>query len=59
MNNSTEDKIEGEAKKLKGDVKEGVGKLVGNEKLESEGKADQAAGKVEKKVGDVKNVFNK
>ncbi len=59
MSNSTEDKIKGEATKLKGDVKEGIGKLIGNEKLQAEGKADQAAGTVEKKVGDVKKVFDK
>lgn len=59
MSNSTEDKIKGEATKLKGDVKEGIGKLVGNEKLQAEGKADQAAGTIEKKVGDVKKVFDK
>lgn len=59
MSNSTEDKIKGEATKLKGDVKEGIGKLVGNEKLQAEGIADQAAGTVEKKVGDVKKVFDK
>jgi len=59
MSNSTEDKIKGEATKLKGDVKEGIGKLVGNEKLQAEGKVDQAAGTIEKKVGDVKKVFDK
>ena len=59
MSNSTEDKIKGEATKLKGDVKEGIGNLIGNEKLQAEGKADQAAGTVEKKVGDVKKVFDK
>ena len=59
MSNSTEDKIKGEATRLKGDVKEGIGKLVGNEKLQAEGKVDQAAGTIEKKVGDVKKVFDK
>jgi len=37
--------------KAKGKVKEAAGDLTGNDKLQSEGKADQAA-------GDVKNVVN-
>jgi uncharacterized protein YjbJ (UPF0337 family) len=37
----------------KGRVKEAAGDLTGNEKLKSEGKADQAAGDVKKVVSDV------
>lgn len=37
----------------KGRVKEAAGDLTGNEKLKSEGKADQAAGDVKKIVSDV------
>lgn len=46
-------------KDLKGKIKEGAGKAVGNERLQAEGQADQAEGKVQKKVGDVKKVFDK
>lgn len=37
----------------KGKIKEAAGDLTGNEKLQSEGKADQAAGNVKEFVSDV------
>jgi len=49
------DQVNGRAETVKGNVKEAAGKLVGNERLEAEGQADQAAGKVQSTVGDVKN----
>ncbi len=59
MKSSNQDKAEGTAKDLKGKVKEGAGKAVGNKELEAKGKGDQAEGKVQKKAGDVKKVFDK
>ncbi|MBO9135012.1 MULTISPECIES: CsbD family protein [Rhizobium] len=44
-------RIEGAAKELKGTIKETVGKLTGNERLEAEGKVDKAAGEVQSTVG--------
>ena len=41
------DRIEGSAEQAKGKVKEVVGKVTGDSKLEGEGKADQVAGKVQ------------
>lgn len=38
----------------KGKVKEAVGKLTGSQKLEGEGVADQASGKVQSAYGDTK-----
>ena len=49
------DRVEGAAKNLKGKVKEGVGKVTGDAKLKSEGKADQVAGKVQNAVGGAKD----
>lgn len=49
------DRIEGTAKEIKGDVKEAVGKITGDEKTEAEGHADQAEGKVQKTWGNVKD----
>jgi uncharacterized protein YjbJ (UPF0337 family) len=49
------DQVNGRAETIKGDVKEAAGKIVGNERLASEGRAEQAAGKVQSTVGDVKN----
>ena len=53
-----EDQIKGTLEKVKGNVKEAAGKLVGNESLEAEGKADQVSGAVQKKVGDVKDAVD-
>jgi uncharacterized protein YjbJ (UPF0337 family) len=58
MKSSTEDKIEGEKDNIKGKIKEGLGKLTGNPDLEDEGKDDQLKGAVQKKVGEIKKVFN-
>jgi uncharacterized protein YjbJ (UPF0337 family) len=58
MKSSTKDKIKGLADKIKGNVKEGVGSLSGNRKLEEEGKSDQLKGAARKKVGEIKKVFN-
>ncbi|MCR5878888.1 CsbD family protein [Phenylobacterium sp. J367] len=49
------DEIKGAAKDAKGTVKEAAGKATGNERLEAEGVADQAAGKVQKGVGNLKD----
>lgn len=40
---------------VKGQAKETVGRLTGNEDLEAEGKADRRAGEVKEKVGDAKD----
>lgn len=59
MKTSNQDKVEGAGKDLKGKIKAGVGEATGDRRLRNEGRADQAEGKVQKKVGDVKKVFGK
>lgn len=49
------DRIEGAAEQVKGSIKEAVGKITGNDKLEVEGKADKLAGKAQAKVGEAKD----
>jgi uncharacterized protein YjbJ (UPF0337 family) len=49
------DRIKGVAEQAKGKVKEAFGKLTGDAKLEAEGKAEIAAGKVENAVGGAKD----
>jgi uncharacterized protein YjbJ (UPF0337 family) len=49
------ERIKGEAQKIKGGVEKTVGKLVGNEKLETEGKIDEAAGEIRKDIGKAKD----
>ena len=50
-----EDRIKGSMNQAKGAIKEGVGKMTGDKKLEAEGTADKAAGKVQNTVGGVKD----
>ena len=45
----------GLAKKVEGTIKDAVGKLTGNEKLQAEGKADKLEGSGREAVGDVKD----
>ncbi len=47
--------IKGAADKVKGAVKDAVGNVTGNEKLQAEGKADKAAGAARESAGDVKD----
>lgn len=48
-------RVEGAARKGEGRVKEAVGKLTGDAKLRSEGKADRVAGSVKNAVGGAKD----
>ncbi len=50
-----EDRIEGSAKHIKGTAKEALGKITGDAKLQGEGKADKAEGKVQNTVGGIKD----
>ncbi|TCQ08872.1 CsbD-like protein [Rhizobium sp. PP-F2F-G36] len=50
-------RIEGGAKEAKGTVKEAVSKLVGNERLEAEGKIDKADGKAQSTLGKAKDAI--
>jgi uncharacterized protein YjbJ (UPF0337 family) len=52
-----DDRIEGAAQKNEGRLKEGAGKLLGDEKLKAEGKADQASGSVKNAIGGVKDAL--
>ena len=51
------DRIKGSAKEAKGKVKEVAGKVTGDAKLESEGKADKTAGKVRNAFGGLKDTL--
>ena len=48
------DQVEGRVDNSIGKIKEAAGKLVGNEKLQAEGLAEQAKGKVQTVFGDSK-----
>jgi len=49
------DRIKGSAEQAKGTVKEVAGKILGDKKLETEGKTDKAAGKVQNAIGGLKD----
>ena len=50
-------RIKGSAEQAKGAVKEAAGKVLGDKKLEAEGKTDKVAGKVQNSVGGLKDAL--
>jgi uncharacterized protein YjbJ (UPF0337 family) len=46
--------VKGAVEKVEGKVKEAIGHVIGNKKLENEGKVDEAKGAVHNAVGDAK-----
>ena len=52
-------RIEGSIKEVKGTAKEAIGKVVGDAKLQSDGKADRAAGKIQSAVGGLSDAVKK
>jgi uncharacterized protein YjbJ (UPF0337 family) len=59
MKTSTIDRIKGKFHEVKGKVKETAGQVTQNDDLESEGHSENLAGKIQKKIGQIKNVFEK
>jgi uncharacterized protein YjbJ (UPF0337 family) len=49
--------VAGSAKQMKGAVKDAVGKVTGDSKLQAEGKSDKAAGKIQNAVGGLKDAL--
>ncbi|OIQ69431.1 hypothetical protein GALL_489710 [mine drainage metagenome] len=49
------DRIEGSAKQVSGKVKETVGKILGDAKLQADGKAEVIKGKVQNAFGGLKD----
>ena len=52
---STTDTIKGLANEAAGNLKQGVGKVVGNDKLQAEGLMQEAKGEAQQAVADVKS----
>ncbi|WP_242393677.1 CsbD family protein [Anaeromyxobacter oryzisoli] len=59
MKPSTKDQAKGKFGNLKGKIKEAVGIITGQRKLEAEGKDQKLAGKAREKLGQVKKVLGK
>ena len=49
--------IKGAADKAKGAVKDAAGKIMGDKKLQAEGKMDKAKGEAREALGDAKDSF--
>jgi uncharacterized protein YjbJ (UPF0337 family) len=58
MKSSTKDKIKGGFEEAKGKVKEKAGKATGNPDLRDRGTAEKTGGKIQRKIGDIKKVFD-
>jgi uncharacterized protein YjbJ (UPF0337 family) len=54
-----DDKANNKAEELKGQAKETVGKAIGNEQLEAEGKGDKVSGNLKQAGEKVKDAFKK
>lgn len=52
-----QDRIEGAAKNIGGKIKEGIGKVTGDEKLQAEGRVEQVEGKVQNTIGGIKDAL--
>lgn len=59
MKPSTNDQIKGSLHEMKGAVKAKAGQVTNNPNLAAEGRSEQLAGKVQKKVGQIEKVFEK
>jgi uncharacterized protein YjbJ (UPF0337 family) len=57
MKSSTKDKIKGAFEEAKGKMKEETGKATRDPNLRDRGAAEKIGGKVQRKIGDVKKVF--
>jgi uncharacterized protein YjbJ (UPF0337 family) len=51
------DRVDGAATNIKGKAKTTAGKVLGDEKLKNEGRADQVKGKVQNAIGGIKDKF--
>lgn len=59
MSPSTNDQLKGKFHEVKGSAKQLAGQVADDPGLETEGKIENLAGKLQKKVGQVEKVFEK
>ena len=59
MTSSTTDQIKGKLHELKGGAKEKAGQITNDPNLTAEGQDEKLDGKIQKKVGQIKKVFEK
>jgi uncharacterized protein YjbJ (UPF0337 family) len=59
MSPSTNDQLKGKFHEVKGTAKKLAGQVAGDPGLETEGRVENLAGKIQKKVGQVEKVIEK
>jgi uncharacterized protein YjbJ (UPF0337 family) len=59
MKRSTKDRAKGAFHEVKGTIKDKLGKLTNNSALEAKGKVEKFAGKIQKKIGQVRRTFER
>ena len=57
MKSSTGDRAKGRAREAKGRIKEKAGRAIGNPNLADRGTSERVGGKLQRKVGEIKRVF--
>ena len=57
MKSSTRDRAKGRVREAKGSVKGKAGRAIGNPNLADRGTSEKVGGKIQRKVGEVKRVF--
>ena len=57
IENMDKDRIKGSADQAKGAMKDAAGKILGDQKMQAEGKFDKAKGKAESAVGGAKDAL--
>jgi uncharacterized protein YjbJ (UPF0337 family) len=57
MKASRKNRTRGSAKEIKGHLKEKSGRLVGNRRMEAEGRVERGTGKIRRKVGEAEHLF--
>lgn len=58
MSSGFSDKLKATGNKIKGEVKETIGEVTNDPKLQAEGKADKLKGAAQEKVGEVKEAIS-
>ena len=59
MKTSTKDQIKGKVHEVKGKLKEKAGQIANKPDLEPEGQSENLAGKIQKKIRQIEEVFEK
>jgi len=57
MKTSTKDRIQGKFHEVKGKVREKAGQVVNDSDLKAKGHSENVAGKIQKKIGQIRGVF--